>query len=30
VIDAHKAKIRVESIVGKGSSFTVEIPLMKG
>jgi two-component system phosphate regulon sensor histidine kinase PhoR len=29
VIDAHKAKIRVESIVGKGSSFTVEIPLMK-
>jgi two-component system phosphate regulon sensor histidine kinase PhoR len=30
VIDAHKAKIRVESIVGKGSSFTVEIALMKG
>ena len=30
VIDAHKGKIRVESIVGKGSIFTVEIPLMIG
>ncbi len=29
VIDAHKGKIRVESTVGKGSSFTIEIPLVK-
>jgi two-component system phosphate regulon sensor histidine kinase PhoR len=27
VIDAHKGKIRVESTVGKGSAFTIEIPL---
>jgi len=27
VIDAHKGKIRVESTVGKGSIFTIEIPL---
>lgn len=27
VIDAHKGKIKVESILGKGSIFTVEIPL---
>jgi two-component system phosphate regulon sensor histidine kinase PhoR len=27
VIDAHKGKIKVESVVGQGSSFTVEIPL---
>ncbi len=27
VIDAHKGKIRVESAVGKGSAFTIEIPL---
>lgn len=28
VIDAHKGKIKVESTPGKGTSFTVEIPLM--
>ncbi|MCW3087864.1 MAG: two-component sensor histidine kinase [Sediminibacterium sp.] len=28
VIDAHKGKIKVESTLGKGSSFTVELPLM--
>lgn len=27
VIDAHKGKIRVESMLGKGSTFTIEIPL---
>jgi two-component system phosphate regulon sensor histidine kinase PhoR len=27
VIDAHKGKIRVESTVGKGSAFTIEITL---
>ena len=27
VIDAHKGKIKVESILGKGSVFTVEVPL---
>lgn len=27
VIDAHKGRIKVESTQGKGSSFTVEIPL---
>ncbi|MGN6355341.1 MAG: sensor histidine kinase [Parafilimonas sp.] len=27
VIDAHKGKIRVESTLGKGSTFTIEIPL---
>ncbi len=27
VIDAHKGKIRVESTLGKGSTFTLEIPL---
>jgi len=27
VIDAHKGKIRVESTVGKGSAFTIEMPL---
>jgi two-component system phosphate regulon sensor histidine kinase PhoR len=26
VVDAHKGKIKVESILGKGSSFTLEIP----
>ena len=29
VIDAHKGKIRVESTLGKGSCFIVEIPLSK-
>jgi two-component system phosphate regulon sensor histidine kinase PhoR len=28
VIDAHKGKIKVESTPGKGTSFTVEMPLM--
>lgn len=28
VIDAHKGKIRVESTLGKGSVFTIEIPLV--
>jgi two-component system phosphate regulon sensor histidine kinase PhoR len=28
VIDAHKGKIKVESTLGKGSSFTVDVPLM--
>ena len=28
VIDAHKGKIRVESILGKGSIFTIEMPLL--
>ncbi len=27
VVDAHKGKIKVESTLGKGSSFTVEMPL---
>lgn len=29
VVDAHKGKIRVDSILGKGSTFTIEIPLAK-
>jgi len=29
IIDAHKGKIRVESILGKGSTFKVDIPLLK-
>jgi two-component system phosphate regulon sensor histidine kinase PhoR len=28
VIDAHKGKIRVDSTLGKGSCFTVELPLL--
>ncbi len=28
VIDAHKGKIKVESTLGKGSSFTVEMPVI--
>ena len=28
VIDAHKGKMRVESTLGKGSIFTIEIPLL--
>ena len=28
VIDAHKGKMRVESTLGKGSTFTIEIPLL--
>lgn len=27
VIDAHKGKIKVDSILGKGSTFTIEIPV---
>ncbi|MBN8720407.1 MAG: HAMP domain-containing histidine kinase [Sediminibacterium magnilacihabitans] len=27
VIDGHKGKIKVESVVGQGSSFTIEMPL---
>jgi two-component system, OmpR family, phosphate regulon sensor histidine kinase PhoR len=27
VVDAHKGRIKVESVLGKGSSFTVEVPL---
>jgi two-component system phosphate regulon sensor histidine kinase PhoR len=30
VIDAHKGKIKVESTLGKGSVFTVEVPLFNG
>lgn len=30
VIDAHKGKIKVDSTLGKGSSFTVEVSLKKG
>jgi two-component system phosphate regulon sensor histidine kinase PhoR len=29
VIDAHKGKIKVESTLGKGSIFTVELPLLQ-
>ena len=29
VIDAHKGKIKVESVLGKGSVFTVEMPLFE-
>lgn len=30
VIDAHKGKIKVDSTLGKGSSFTLEVSLKKG
>lgn len=29
VIDAHKGKIKVDSTLGKGTSFTIEVPLMQ-
>lgn len=28
VMDAHKGKIKVESVLGKGSSFTIDVPLL--
>jgi two-component system phosphate regulon sensor histidine kinase PhoR len=27
VIDAHKGKIKVETMLGKGTSFTIEVPV---
>ena len=29
VVDAHQGKIKVDSVLGKGSAFTLEIPLLK-
>lgn len=29
VVDAHEGKIKVDSVLGKGSAFTLEIPLAK-
>lgn len=29
IVDAHKGRIKVDSVLGKGSSFLVEIPLAK-
>jgi len=29
IVDAHHGKIKVESTIGKGSAFTVEIPLIR-
>jgi len=29
VVDAHEGKIKVDSMLGKGSAFTLEIPLNK-
>lgn len=29
VIDAHQGKIKVDSVLGRGSAFTLEIPLLK-
>lgn len=29
VVDAHHGRIRVESTIGKGTAFTLELPLMK-
>jgi two-component system, OmpR family, phosphate regulon sensor histidine kinase PhoR len=29
VVDAHDGKIKVDSVLGKGSAFTLEIPLSK-
>ena len=29
VVNAHNGKIKVESLQGKGSTFTVEIPVYK-
>ena len=30
VIDAHKGKIKVDSTLGKGTTFTIEMPVMPG
>ncbi|HVZ24518.1 MAG TPA: ATP-binding protein, partial [Sediminibacterium sp.] len=30
VMDAHKGRIKVESTLGKGSAFTIEMPLAQG
>jgi two-component system phosphate regulon sensor histidine kinase PhoR len=30
VLDAHKGKVKVESTLGKGSAFIIEMPLMEG
>ncbi|MBC7650653.1 MAG: ATP-binding protein, partial [Deinococcales bacterium] len=27
VIDAHKGRIKVDSSIGKGTTFTIEVPL---
>ena len=29
IVDAHQGKIRVESVLGKGTAFTIDIPLLK-
>jgi two-component system phosphate regulon sensor histidine kinase PhoR len=29
VVDAHDGRIKVDSVLGKGSAFTLEIPLLK-
>jgi two-component system phosphate regulon sensor histidine kinase PhoR len=29
IVDAHHGKIKVESVLGRGSSFTLELPLLK-
>ena len=29
IVDAHHGKIRVESVLGKGTAFTIEMPLLK-
>ncbi|WP_276485097.1 sensor histidine kinase [Paraflavitalea pollutisoli] len=29
IVDAHHGKIKVESVLGKGSAFTLELPLLK-
>ncbi|WP_315820862.1 HAMP domain-containing sensor histidine kinase [Paraflavitalea speifideaquila] len=29
IVDAHNGKIKVESILGRGSAFTLELPLLK-